>query len=438
MHGKVRFQNVMFGASLRLESAVVAIVLVLLLPISVFLFMTLTAERTEAQTFAIIHEFTGGADGATPVAGLTMDRAANLYGTTIGGGSGGGYGVVYRVSRQASGWTLNTLYSFTGGTDGDTPQAGVLIGPDGSIYGTTEFAGGGGDCRYYDHPPGCGTVFKLKPSAHVPANVMPSWTERTIHTFAGNGDGAYPISGLVFDGSGNLYGSTFANNRSELNGVVYELTPSNSGWVENTLHSFTGGTDGRIPSAVIFDSHGNLYGTTGSGGVYGEGTIFKLTHAGDGWMKEILYNFQNGADGGGPSGGLIFDQEGNLYGTAENGSPNATVFMLTPSGGSWVFNVIHTFDRFQESSASLVMDASGNLYGTTVTGGVGCGYAGCGTVFKMTRGANGWTYRSLHDFIGIDGQSPESNLILDGSRNLYGTTSSGGAFGHGVIFEITP
>jgi uncharacterized repeat protein (TIGR03803 family) len=431
MHSENQFHKSLF----RIISTTFAVAMAIVLA------LTVLASAAQAQTYTVIHNFTGGADGAAPLAGLTMDRTGNLYGTASYGGNPGRYGVVFMMSKHASSWIFNPLYSFTGGSDGDSPQAGVLIGPDGGLYGTTLAAGGGGDCRYQGEPPGCGTVFNLRPPAHVSPNVLGTWTETTIHAFNGHGDGAYPLSGLVFDEAGNLYGTTSANDGSELHGLVYKLTPSDGGWAENTLHTFTG-SDGSYPAAgVIFDRNGNLYGTTVEGGAYGYGTVFQLTRSGIGWTENVLYNFDwYGADGGQPVGGLIFDQQGNLYGTTTLGHPGPSVFMLSPSQGGWMFTVLYNGDYyFGGSNAALVLDAAGNLYGTTEGGGA----LGYGTVFKLTPGAGGWAYTALHEFTGSEGGGPRSNVILDASGSLYGTTRWGGTGsactgGCGVVWEITP
>ena len=166
----------------------------------------MTANFDIAPRFGLIHSFVGSNDGAVPYAGLTMDQAGNLYGTTFGLGSG--YGTVFRLKRTAGGWIFNPLYSFTGGSDGAGPEARLVFGPDGSLYGTTTFGGGGSCTGVFD---GCGTIFRLRPSATPCKSVLCPWTETVLYRFSGGSDGLYPMYGaLVFDKAGNMYGTTYA------------------------------------------------------------------------------------------------------------------------------------------------------------------------------------------------------------------------------------
>ena len=215
------------------------------------------------------------------------------------------------------------------------------------------------------------------------------------------------------------------------------------------LYSFNfNGTDGADPAAgLIFDAAGNLYGTTYGGGTYDWGTVFELTPAaGGGWTEKVLYSFLGGADGFFPAADLIFDAAGNLYGTTGYGGAydNGTVFELTPTGGGdWTEKLLHSFSYNLNGmdgtypQAGLIFDAAGNLYGTTVGGG---NYGG-GTVFELTPTAGGnWTETVLHNFNrnGTDGADPYAGLIFDGAGNLYGTTSFGDVYGDGTVFQLTP
>ena len=295
MHGSQQFSNpllsiIWLGARTTLGIAVVCALTVVL------------TQPAQAQTYSVIHNFTGGLDGKNPYAGLTMDAAGNLYGTTCGanclaGGSNGG--TVFRLSKKGSGWFFTPLYTFGGGNDGAGPVARVIIGPNGSLYGTTVWGGGSG-CG----GTGCGTVFNLRPPPSVPPNVFGGWTETVLHRFQGGNDGANPAFGdLVFDQSGNIYGTTQSGG-SGGSGTVFELTPSSGGWMENVLFSF-GCCDGVEPQAgVIFDSAGNLYGTALAGGDWGWGTVFELTPSASGWTETTLHNFEGGNDGQYPIGGL--------------------------------------------------------------------------------------------------------------------------------------
>ncbi len=411
----------------------------------IFLLAGVASQPAQAQTFHVLHTFNGGTDGEQPEAGLTMDRAGNLYGTAQLGGiayDGNGYGTVFQLKHRGSGWIFAPLYSFTGGDDGIYPIARVILGPNGTLYGTT-YEGGAG-CSPVD----CGTVFNVRPRPTPCPSVLCPWTESVVYNFHNSPDGANPFSGdLIFDQAGNIYGTTYGGGNQ--NGVVYELTPSGSGWTESILYAFSSsGDDGANPfSGVIFDNAGNLYGTTFAGGSSGYGAVYQLVPSHGGWTENVLYSFQPGNDGSGPSAGLIFDASGNLYGaTAIGGSGGGgTVFKLTPSGGSWTYSTLYNFAGTCcecGPRATLVMDGAGNLYGTTACDG----RFQFGSIFKLTPTPQPpWTYTSLHDFTDFeDGANPTSNVLLDASGNLYGTASGGGDFncglgnGCGVVWEITP
>jgi uncharacterized repeat protein (TIGR03803 family) len=394
-----------------------------------FAVVLVAAHSTQAQTFAVLHNFTGGADGANPWAGLTWDRAGNLYGTTQYGGIGS-YGAVYKLTHKGSSWVVNPLYGFTGGSDGARPQARVVFGPNDTLYGTT---GGGGS-------EGVGTVFNLRPQPNACANLLCPWMETVLYSFRGL-SGYFPGYGdLIFDQADNIYGTTQSGGYIGL-GTVYQLTPAGSGWAESVLYSFKGGrSDGENPfSSVIFDKAGNLYGTT-YGGSSDYGTVFELTYSAEsGWTETILYSFQNPTrDGAYPYAGMIFDPAGNLYGATTDGGSDygGTVFKLTPSGGSWTWSLVYSFTGNPKCGpvGTLVMDGAGNLYGTTLCDGAN----NAGSVFKLTPSGISWAYTSLHDFTGgSDGGYPYCNVVLDGTGNLYGTTSTGGTQNVGVVFEIT-
>ncbi|MGA2906032.1 MAG: choice-of-anchor tandem repeat GloVer-containing protein [Candidatus Korobacteraceae bacterium] len=387
------------------------------------------ATQAQAQTFTVLHNFTGP-DGMQPTAGLTMDRAGNLYGTaSLGGYAGGdcynGCGIVFKLSHQGSGWTLDPLHTFIG-TDGALPQARVIFGPDGNLYGTTTNGG----------LPGYGTIFRLQPSANACKTALCPWTETVLYSYQGGNDGESPQYGdLVFDQAGNIYGTTWGGGNHEGFcteygcGTVFELSPSNGGWRESVLYRFQGTNDGANPYAgVTFDTAGNIYGTTQAGGTSGVGTVYELTPSASGWTETILHNFSDGRDGGEPYGGLIFDQSGNLYGTTSTGGSEGggTVFELTPSNGGWNFNVLYSFNAYMGSLAKLAMDTSGRLYGTILIGSP--------EVFQLTLSNGQWTQTG---FNGSAGVYPFGNVIFDAAGNLYSTASEGGTEGKGVVFEIT-
>jgi len=331
-------------------------------------------------------------------------------------------------------WLLTPIYDFSG-SDGANPYARVVFGPDGSLYGTTATGGCGNG----------GTVFNLKPSASACKAALCPWTETVLYCFQQSD--TYPGYGdLIFDQAGNIYGTTIGG--GDLGrGTVFMLTPSNGAWTETILHIFGHGSDGRFPyGGVIFDNAGNLYGTTQYGGDLGCysgsgcGIVFQLAPSGTGWIENVLHVF---ADYAFPTAGLFSDQSGNYYGaTIAGGQYNGgIVFDLVSSGGNWTFNTIDNFDLtpFQGPRATLTMDAAGNLYGTTYGGGD----LGRGSVFKLAPSGGNWVLTTLYSFTDKDdGGYPSSSVTIDANGNLYGTTYYGGngqcSFGCGVTWEITP
>ena len=415
------------------------------------LLIALATLSLQAQTFTVIHTFTG-AEGGNPAAGLTIDRVGNLYGTAE---YGGGHacliaqcGSVFKLAHVGSGWVVSVLHAFQGGADGQFPQARVSFGPAGTLYGTTAVGDNG-------------IVFNLRPPATFCHSVSCPWTKSALFLFPyGSNNTGYLLSGdLTFDAAGNIYGTTVygglpLNCSQHGCGVIYQLTHSGETWTENILYEFTGINDGGNPaSGVIFDQAGNLYGTAPIGRDNGRfGVVYQLSHSGSGWTQTVLYSFRDAEDGGGPYGGLIFDAVGNFYGTSVYGGSGGggTVFELSPSGGSWNFNLLSSLSGDPQNNSgprgNLVRDSVGNLYGTTLYEGA----YGYGNVFKLTPSSGGWTYTSLHDFTGgSDGAYPYDGLVSDGNGHLYGTTYFGGTAGVGcviayygqlcgVAFEITP
>lgn len=384
-----------------------------------------TGKNAFAQQEKLLFSF-NLSDGGGPAAGLIFDAARNLYGTTYNGGSRTcACGTVFELMPVAGGqWKERVLYSFSHGDDGFGPAASLTMDAAGNLYGTA--AGGGAHS--------VGLVFELMPGTGG------NWTEKVLHNF--NGDGA-PLSGLILDGRGNLYGTGGAGGV----GLVFELMPGTGGsWAEKVLYNFNV-TDGLRPAGgLLFGASGNLYGTTEYGGANGYGTVYELKRGtGGNWTETVLYSFaNNGTDGAYPTASLIADAAGNLYGTTSNGTTafGGTVFELTRgSGGSWTESVLHSFanngsDGYAPLGA-VIFDRFGNLYGTTEFGGAHSG----GTVFELVPNGDGtWTETILHDFDknGSDGFSPFAGMILDARGNLYGTTSDGGADGGGTIFEARP
>jgi uncharacterized repeat protein (TIGR03803 family) len=410
---------------------------------SVFMVLVILALATfatpsaQAQTFTVLHAFSGGADGAFPGGGrLILDAKGNLYGTTLEGGGGacsGGCGTIFRLDPTGK---ETVLYSFTGtGGDGKYPNGPLIRDAAGNFYGTT-FGGGtsGTACSGY----GCGTVFKLDSARQ----------ETVLYSFSGGVDGATPEAGLARDAAGNLYGTTHLGGAFNW-GTVFVVNPSGN---ETVLHSFDGltGDGGDAFAGLILDSSaGILYGTTQGGGnvnsnclpglEIGCGTIFQITTTG---TETVLYAFTGYKDGNTPFGGVIRDQAGNLYGTTQprpNPTGWGTIFKLDPAGK---LTVLHTFSGGAGGADPLdtLIDSAGSLYGTTSAGGTGsCTYypdGGCGTVFRLSPPGK---FTVLYSFTGgADGANVQAGLVGDAKGNLYGTASWSGTYNEGTVFKITP
>jgi uncharacterized repeat protein (TIGR03803 family) len=333
--------------------------------------------------------------------------------------------------------TENILFSFSG-DNGAEPEGTLIFDPEGNLYGTTVGSAPNANCPY-----GCGLVFKLTPSQGA------AWTETILHQFTGGADGVNPYSGLVFDSQGNLYGTTFFGGGTDCTdaygdtgcGIVFKLRPTGSGdWNETVLYRFQGGGDGSGPFAeVIFDSQGNLYGTTLNGGnpKCVCGTVFKLTPKSSGeWKKTILHVFAYGdGEGQSPYGMLVFDAPGNLYGTTYSGSSGGygTVFQLAPvDKGGWRFKLIHGFEGGVDGGepyAGLILDAEGSLYGTTAGG----------TAFEMTPKEDDTWAETVLSYFGDLTQFPTAPLVFDKNGDLYGTCLYGGPEkgDEGAVFKLT-
>jgi uncharacterized repeat protein (TIGR03803 family) len=399
------------------------------------LVLVLAGSPLHAQTVTVLHSFSGGVDGDDPFAGLTMDRAGNLYGTAVYGGvrNNGCYnscGTAFRLNRAGSGWLFTTLHEFVGGSDGSAPVAGVTVGPDGAVYGTTEAGGGGCTSNY-----GCGTVFKLTPPSRFCYRALCPWTETVLYRFADSPVGAKnPNGGVVFDPQGNLYGTTMSGGTTG-NGTIYEMTPSGGEWTLTTIYDFQGGADGAFPYTELkFDRAGSLYGTTYYGGI-GNGNVFRLVRSGSGWSESNIYSFLGGVNGQFPQGGVVLDSAGNLYGGTTTGGTEGfgVAYELTPNqDGSWTYTILANFNG--SISAALALDAAGNVYGTTYAGGA----YDTGMVFKLSFADGGWTESTVLSFSGYDGDFPIGSVLVDANGNLYGTATIGGTYGQGTTWEITP
>jgi uncharacterized repeat protein (TIGR03803 family) len=396
---------------------------------------TFTASAAHAETVTVLHSF-AGPDGEEPFAGLAMDRGGNLYGTTPYGGHQdincyGSCGVVFRITRNHSAWVYEPIYYFVGGDDGSEPIAGVTIGADGAVYGTTATGGGGCTSNY-----GCGTVFKLTPPSSFCRQVLCPWTETVLYRFADSPVGAAnPYGGVVFDQQGNLYGTTILGGTGG-SGTVFKMTPSGGGWTLTTIYNFQGGVDGAVPITELkFDRAGSLYGTTAYGGSTGNGNVFRLVRSGSGWSEETIYSFLGGVNGWAPQGGVVLDSAGNVYGGTTSGGTEygGVAYELAPAnGGSWTYTILDNFNG--SINASLAIDAAGNLYGTTYAGGAHQD----GMVFELSFANGQWTETVVHSFSGPEGALPIGSVLIDASGNLYGTATLGGAYGQGTAWEITP
>lgn len=338
------------------------------------------AKEGEPWIETIIYDFSG-LNAGSAAGGVVFDSTGKLYGVTAQGGEYG-YGSVYQLAAPSSGemWTETTLYSFTGNTDGQTPNGSLTIVGE-TLYGITAYGG----------TSGAGTIFRLTP----PGKAGGSWAESILYSFTGGNDGARPGSSLAMGAGGVLYGTTMAGGVNA-NGVVYQLSPPTTGsstWTETVLHSFPDGNDdGLEPTAgLILDKEGALYGMTEfSSGSLPYGLVFKLVPPL--WSEAILYNFTDEGDGEHPTAGLIFDSSGNLYGTTAGslmqGGNQGSVFKLAPpksSGAPWTETTLHSFTGGDDGGTpedSLLLKG-GLLYGTTFEGGPFQPSCNCGLVFSI-------------------------------------------------------
>jgi uncharacterized repeat protein (TIGR03803 family) len=336
------------------------------------------------------------------------------------------------------------IYSFAGGADGAYPESDLILDAAGNLYGTTN---GGGK--------GCGMVFKL-------ARGTDGWKHQVLYSFGNvSNDGCGPTAGLIFDSTGNLYGTTGVGGISGCDsgcGTVFKLaTNSHGGWSETVLYKFTGRNgDGAYPNTdLVFDSKGNLYGTTWGGGqgtgcyIEGCGTVFRLVPNSDGtWTESIVHTFAGAPDGSHPASGLILDA-GNFYGTTGYGGAEmcadgprgcGSLYKLTPdSGGGWAESVLYSFHRFQGTaknpSGGLLFEAAGQIVGTSTEGG-----DAIGAVFQLEQTKKGWEQTVLYRFYGTpDGESPVGRVGIGPNGEVFGATTFGGKNAntyYGTVFEL--
>jgi uncharacterized repeat protein (TIGR03803 family) len=349
-----------------------------------------------APQYSIIYQFPGGVHGINPEAGVILGSDGSVFGTTDSDGIDAG-GVVFQLAAPVPGlqlWTQTILRRFHDGTDGGYPL-GLLLAPSGSLFGVTLDEGGTSN--------GAGTVFSLTP----PASVSTNWTFATLYRFRGNYDGSSPSGSLISDAAGTLSGTTILGGAGpglDGYGTAFSLSPpaaGSSGWTETVLHRFKSSPDGATPAGTLLAGDGSVkfgVSTTGGTGIcsdVGCGTAYRLAQSENGWTETIIYQFQGGTDGAVPVDRLVADTNGSLYGaTAEGGLPGP-----------------------------------GGHYAT-------------GTVFRLDPPASGgvqWTKTILYEFHGgNDGSSPEGGVTLDTSGAIYGTTEFDGTHSHGTVFKLTP
>ncbi len=392
-----------------------------------------------AASEKVLHSFTNGTDGGYPEAGLLLVDGV-LYGTTRGGGSHQ-LGMAFTLTPPAKGktvWTEKVLHPFGAGADGSMPYGNLARASDGVLYGTTPYGG--------SHQ--CGVVYSLAPPTSGTV-----WKEAVLHSFcATNTDGGAPYAQVTLDGA-SIYGTTNAGGHAG-EGAIFRLTPpaKAGAWTETILHSFASTvTDGASPFAgLTYDDGGAFVGTTTADGLYGAGTVFRLTAPAKGktvWTEVAIHSFDGKKkDGAYAYAGVVRASSGVLYGTTRDGGTHnfGTVYSLTPPAEgktAWTETVLHDFTNAADGGnpyAGLVLDSTGALYGTTNGGGA----QSSGVVYKLTppaKGKTAWTETVLHTFTGnADGGYPAAGLVRAATGELYGTTLSGGAHNYGTVFEVTP
>ncbi len=324
-------------------------------------------------------------------------------------------------------YAFKTLYSFKdNGKDPSLAGTSLIVDAAGNLYGTSSW--GGND--YRDCGFGCGTVFRVTKSGVL----------SVLHSFGAPPDGEIPTASLFRDAKGNLFGSTSRGGSAGC-GIIFQITPSGA---EKILYSFTCGTDGFQPSAVVLDSAGNIYGTSNDTAVGGIGLVFKIN---SGNTFRVLHNFcslANCADGQNPLGGLTLDKSGNLYGITSLGGVNSvgTLFKVTPEG---VETVLHDFGATPGDGMipayKLNRDQKGNLYSVTIHGGINDPdfESKGGALFEQS--VSGGPDKVLYSFCSVlnctDGFSPVGPVARDSAGNYYGSALGGLISGTDVIWEVT-
>jgi uncharacterized repeat protein (TIGR03803 family) len=434
--------------STRSVSALLTMPLLILMAILLFF-----ADNAFATQFTVLHNLRAQ-PAANPNSGLIIGPDGGFYGTTGLQGESGCppklCGAIFEIKRTSSGWEYQVIHNFRGPKgDGELPNQ-LLFDSAGNLYGTTLSEGLNTRC-FMEHTD-CGTVFKLSRRSKG------GWAEKVLYRFTGGADGALPDGNLVLDAAGNLYGTTVSGGSFNGDlcslwgcGVIYELSPGAGGWTETVLYTFTGGGDGLAPRALTPDTNGNFLGVAAGGGTVnsicsiGCGTLFELTPGAGGWSLSVLYSFTGGSDGWQPSSRLIFDTQGNVFGTAAGGglvqceSGCGTVFELSPNGSGWSFSDVYSFSGSDgELPHGIIFDAAGNLFGVADGGKMSCQCCGCGVLFKLVPGSGNWTETVLYKFKGTSDGAFPNPVILDRAGRLFGTAAGGGSQNRGTIFKFTP
>jgi uncharacterized repeat protein (TIGR03803 family) len=330
-------------------------------------------QVTPAGVHTVLYNFTGGADGGEPYKGVTLDSHGNLYGTAVTGGGGaceGGCGVVFALTNSGGTWTQTVIHAFTG-ADGSGPGSPVSFDARGNLYGTTPTGGANG----------VGTVYRMSP------NGSGGWNFRVIHTFTGGPDGAGGSAGrLLIDRAGNIYGACTTGGANGF-GNVFKMSAVQGKWQLTPLYAFQDSPDGALPyGGLVFDKSGNLYGTTYYAGAHDLGTVYKLTNTNGTWTESVLYSFKGGTDGSAPISSLVADASGNFYGTTSGGGTSldcGVIFKMTHGSSGWTESVVYRFPGKPNPGFAyngMVRDATGNFWGATVHGGT----TDDGAIYKFT------------------------------------------------------
>ena len=397
-----------------------------------------TSAGSQVQyQYQILHAFGAGDDGNAPEGPPVFDKKGNLYSSTYVGGANQ-LGTVFELTPGTNGqWSETILHSFPASPGDGYEPTGIVMDGAGNLYGTTTIGGTSGNCKVVQ---GCGTIFELSPGTNG------QWTESILYNFcslANCADGGVPGYAPTLGSGGALYGVASEN--------AYQLAPGSNGWTFNVLYTFCSlpnCNDGNDPSgSLTLDARGNVYGETAEGGNGGVAYVLHPERSGQ-WKEFVLHGFFGGDDGFDPNGALALHGDA-LYGSTEAGGGNSceggcgTVFQLTRGSGTNINEqILHDFGPNEAQGlipvAGVASNQRGDLFGVTTFGGSPS--CECGVVYGMKPQGNGkWAYQVLYAFdVGTGGFYPDSTPTIDSQGNVYGTTSAGGQYGPGVVFELSP